>query len=111
MDFKSIGSIEEFDKIVAENIGVLIFFSTLSCSVGEALEPKVIRMLEKDFPKIPFYFVDMNANPEISSKNSVFVEPTILVFFDAKESIRNSRNISVNILSDSISRLYDLAFE
>lgn len=111
MNFKSIRSIEEFDKIVADNLGVLIFFSTISCSVGEALEPKVIKMLENDFPKIPFYFVDMNANPEISSKNSVFVEPTILVFFEGKETIRNSRNISINILSDSISRLYNLAFE
>jgi thiol-disulfide isomerase/thioredoxin len=111
MDFKRINSAEEFDQVITENLGVLFFFSTMSCSVGEALEPKIINLLENNFPKIPFYFVDINSMPEIASKNSVFVEPTILVFFEGKESIRNSRNISVNLLSDSISRLYNLAFE
>lgn len=111
MDFKHIRSAEDFDQVIAKNLGVLFFFSTFSCSVGEALEPKVIQLLENKFPKIPFYFVDMNALPAIASQNSVFVEPTILVFFEGKESIRNSRNISVQILSDSISRLYNLAFE
>ncbi len=88
MDFKRIRSAEEFDQVVAKNLGVLFFFSTISCSVGEALEPKVIQLLENNFPKIPFYFVDMNAMPTVASKNSVFVEPTILVFFEGKESIR-----------------------
>ena len=111
MDFKTILNLDEFDEIISQNIGVLLYFSTFSCSVGEALEPKVIDLLKKDFPKIPFYFVDTNMTPDISAKNSVFVEPTILVFFDGKETIRKSRNISLFELSESISRIYKLAFE
>lgn len=111
MEFKTIQNLDEFDAVVKNNTGVLIYFSTPSCSVGEALEPKVISLLENNFPKIPFYFVDMNASPEISSKNSVFAEPTILVFFEGKETIRNSRHISVKVLSDAIKRIYDMVFE
>ncbi len=111
MQFDIITTEEEFEQVLVNNLGVLFYFSTISCSVGEALEPKVISLLEKDFPKIPFYNVDMNASPEISAKNNVFVEPTILVFFDGKETIRKSRIISIPDLFESISRIYKLAFE
>ena len=111
MDYKSITSKEEFQDILSNNLGVLFYFSTLSCSVGEALEPKVIDLLKRNFPKIPFYYLDMNLLPEISAKNNVFVEPTILVFFEGKEAIRKSRIISIPDLSNSISRIYNLAFD
>jgi len=111
MNLKTITTEEEFEKVLHQNIGVLFYFSTISCSVGEALEPKVIDLLRDNFPKVPFYFIDMNASPEISAKNSVFVEPTILIFFDGKETIRKSRHISIGDLSKSITRIYKLAFE
>jgi thioredoxin-like negative regulator of GroEL len=111
MEFKTIRTDKEFQNIIIKNLCVLFYFSTQSCSVGEALEPKVLALLNTKFPKIPFYFIDMNASPEVSAKNNVFVEPTILVFFDSKESIRKSRIVSIADLSNSISRIYKLAFE
>jgi len=111
MDFKAITTEDEFNSVLEQNIGVLFYFSTISCSVGEALEPKVIDLLRNEFPKILFYYIDMNASPELSAKNNVFVEPTILVFFERKEAIRKSRIVSIPDLSNSISRIYKLAFE
>ncbi|MFK5889792.1 MAG: thioredoxin family protein [Flavobacteriaceae bacterium] len=110
MDFKTISTVSDFEGIITQNTGVLMYFSTLSCAVGEALEPKIIDLLKNNFPKIPFYFIDIHATPEISAKQSVFVEPTVLVFFDGKETIRKSRYISIPDLSYAISRLYKLAF-
>jgi len=110
MDFKTILSLEDFEDIIVKNTGVLFYFSTHSCAVGEALEPKVVDLLVNKFPKIPFYFIDINVLPEIAAKNNVFVEPTILVFFDGKETIRKSRHLSITDLSNAISRLYKLAF-
>jgi thioredoxin-like negative regulator of GroEL len=111
MDYKIITSEKDFQDALHVNLGVLFYFSTLSCSVGESLEPKVKELLHNKFPKIPFYFIDMNNSPEVSAKNNVFVEPTILVFFDGKEAIRKGRIVSIQELSDSISRIYKLAFE
>ena len=111
MEFRTITTIEEFEEALKENLGVLFYFSTISCNVGEALEPKVLNLLKKEYPKIPFFYVDMNASPDVSAKHSVFVEPTILVFFDGKETIRKSRIISIPDLSNAISRVYKLAFE
>ena len=109
-DIKTINSIEQFDEIVASNIAVLIYFSTTSCSVGEALEPKVQKLVATEFPYIKFYSVDLNFSPEVAAKYSAFVEPTILIFFEGKETIRKSRNISIYELQKSIDRPYKLIF-
>ncbi len=111
MEINTITTLEEFEETLNENLGVLFYFSTISCNVGEALEPKVLGLLENNFPKIPFCFVDMNASPEVSAKNNVFTEPTILVFFDGKETIRKSRNIGISELKNAIERPYQLFFE
>ncbi len=110
MNYTIINNEQEFETIIKENLGVLLYFSRVTCNVGEALEPKVIKMLEEEFPKIPFYFIDMDKTPTIPAKYSVFVEPTILVLFDAKETIRKSRIISIGELSVAIDRIYKLAF-
>ena len=110
MDYKVISSELGYESIIKDNLGVLLYFSRVSCNVGEALEPKVIKLLEDNFPKIPFYFVDMDKTPTIPVKYSVFVEPTIIIIFDGKETIRKSRIISIPELSQSLKRIYGLAF-
>ena len=110
MTYKTINNQAELDQILRDNLGVLLYFSRQTCNVGEALEPKVIKMLEDKFPKIPFYFVDMDKTPDVAAKYSVFVEPTIIVAFDGKETIRKSRIISVPELETAIQRIYDIAF-
>lgn len=111
MKYKVITSELEYESIIKENLGVLLYFSRVSCNVGEALEPKVIKLLEEKFPKIPFYFVNMDLTPTIPVKYSVFVEPTIIVVFEGKETIRKSRIISIGDLSNAIDRIYKLAFD
>lgn len=104
-------TIADFSNLIKENRGVLFYFSTISCSVGEAIEPKVQHLLSKKYPKLIYCTVDMNASPELCGLNQVFVEPTILLFLEGKEAIRMSRNIGMIQLENSLSRLYQLAFE
>lgn len=110
MPYKTIQNQEELNQILQDNLGVLLYFSRQTCNVGEALEPKVIKLLEEKFPKIPFYFVDMDKTPDIAANYTVFVEPTIIVAFDGKETIRKSRIISIPELEKAIQRIYDIAF-
>ncbi len=106
-----IRSENDFKNIIAEKRGVLLYFASNSCSVGEALEPKVKSLLIEKFPKLIFCFVDMNGVPEFSAKHQVFVEPTILLFIDGKEFLRKSKHVGIGELSLAIERLYSLAFE
>ncbi len=109
-EIKFVNSLEDLENILQKSTAVLLYFSTNSCNVGEALEPKVLHLLNTDFPKIAFYKVDMNFSPEIAAKYSAFVEPTILVFFEGKETFRKSRNIGLHELQTAILRPYKLIF-
>ena len=111
LNFKTINSIQETQEIISNIDAVLLYFNTNSCSVGEALEPKVLNLIKTNFPKIEFYTIDINFHPKISANYNAFVEPTILVFFDGKETVRRSRNISIFELKEAIKRPYQLIFE
>jgi hypothetical protein len=111
MEGLTIRSKQDFDESIKTERAVLCYFSTLSCSVGEALEPKVREMIQRSFPKIKFAWIDMNALPELSAGNQVFVEPTLLLFVEGKEYLRKSRNIHLSDLSRSLERIYALAFD
>lgn len=105
-----ITSDEAFGQALESSRGLLCYFSTLSCSVGEALEPKVRDMLQQDFPKLDFAWIDMNTLPAVAASQQVFVEPTILLFVEGKEYLRKSRNIHLADLNNGLARIYDLAF-
>ena len=108
--FITINSIEEAERIISENISALFYFSTKSCSVGEALQPKVAALIQEKYPKIKLFDIDLNFSPKTSAHYNAFVEPTILVFFDGKEFIRKSRNFSIFELEEAIERPYKLIY-
>lgn len=110
MDYKSIDSFSEFQKFLKENPAVCFYLSTPQCNVCKVLKPKVIELLKSNFPEIKFIYVDLNESKEIAGQLSVFAVPTILVFFDGREIIRASRNISIEQLSVQIERYYKLMF-
>ena len=102
---------DAFLRFVNNNRAVLFYFSTMSCAVGENLEPKVKNLVSSKYKKIIFCSIDMNASQKLCASLQIFVEPSILLFVDGKEFIRLSRNIGLVPLEKSISRIYQLAFE
>jgi len=109
-DRNTISTIPEFQNVIIKNKACLLYFSSNTCSVGEALDSKIQHLIKSEFPKMLFYYVDIHVAPDLAALNSAFVEPTILIFFDGKESIRRSRNIGVFELQHAIERLYKLIF-
>lgn len=101
---------EQFDQCIKENAGILFYFTTDSCSVGEAFEPKVRNLLSQKYPKLEFNFIDMNMAPELCAYCHVFAEPTILLYLEGKEFLRKSRHIGLSELDMAITRIYNLAF-
>lgn len=107
--FKEINSIEEFSKQKQEP-AVLVYFSTQACSVCHVLKPKVEELVMAKFPKLKLLSVKSDEQPEIAAQNQVFAAPTLLVFFDGRESIRKSRNIGIGELQHEIERPYSMVF-
>ena len=105
-------TLENFKKdIIEANDSVLVYFSTKTCNVCKVLRPKIEELLKEEFPKMIFHYVDCEDEMEIAAQYSVFAVPSILVFFDGKESIRKSRNVGLSQLAQEIDRIYKMIYE
>jgi thioredoxin 1 len=89
---------------------VMVYFSHEECNVCKVLRPKVEEMLRKGFPDLKMMYCDTVKYPEIAAQRSIFAVPTILIFFDGREYIRKSRNISIEELYTLIERPYNMMF-
>jgi thiol-disulfide isomerase/thioredoxin len=78
--------------------------------VCKVLKPKIYELLQNEFPKIKFRYIDVKKTPEISAQNNIFTVPTILIYFEGKEFVRRSRNIGITELKNLIERPYKLMF-
>lgn len=106
----TINSTGHFDEVTQNNAAALIYFSHDQCNVCKVLKPKVQAMLAEKFPEMPMYYCNTVEQTEVSAQNRIFAVPTVLVFFDGRETFRFSRNIGLNELENAISRPYSLMF-
>ena len=112
MEFKpAFSNFEAFEQAISNDEAALCYLSHDGCNVCKVLKPKVYKMLQEKFPGILFYYVNTRETPDIAAQNSVFSVPTIIQFFQGKESIRKSRNISLSDLEKELERPYELLFE
>jgi thioredoxin-like negative regulator of GroEL len=106
-----IQSIEEFRDVVDKNKAVMAYFSTDTCSVCHVLKPKVAQMASEFFPKMKTLYIQSDKQPELSAQNRIFTAPTVLVFFEGRETIRKSRTFGIDELKGEIQRPYSFLFE
>jgi thioredoxin-like negative regulator of GroEL len=101
-------SLEELENIIKSEIGVLLYFSGENCNVCHALRPKFKELFDGKFPKIKQIYLDAHQNPQISAHFRVFSVPTMLVFLDGREFLREGRAVSLHQLEDKLSRVYNI---
>jgi len=101
-------NLEELELKIKNNIGIMIYFSGEKCGVCHALRPKIKELFNDNFPLIEQIFLDANENAEIASSLNVFSIPTMLVYLDGKEFLREGRNMSIVQIDDKMSRIYDI---
>ena len=111
MDFTTIDSLSEFQKITHDNYAIFIYFSQDDCNVCKALKPKVKELISNEFEKIKLCYVNIYNNPEIGAQNGIFMVPTMLLLFEGKEFLRISRNIGLEELREKIKRPYNLMYK
>jgi thioredoxin 1 len=104
-------SIDEINELIRAESAVMLYFKNDSCGPCQVLRPKIEMLVQGSFPKMKFVTLDPVKNPLLSSEFMVFAHPTILVFFEGKEFLRRSKYVSVEELSDEISRIYLIVFQ
>lgn len=88
-----------------------MYFTSPGCGVCVHLKPKVKNLIENRYPKLDFELIDISQQPEMAGKYTVFTAPTVLVFFDGKETHRFVRHMSLDDIDEKVGRLYNLYFE
>lgn len=101
-------NIEELETKIKNELGIMIYFSGEQCGVCHALRPKIKELFSESFPLIEQIFLDANENIDIASHLGVFSIPTIILFLDGKEFVREGRNMSIAQLGGKIERIYDI---
>ena len=110
MSYTFAQTLEEANEFLRKNSAVLMFFSDESCNVGDALSPKLQAMIKENFPEIKFLEINVQMLPEARGYFNVFVIPTVLIYFDGKETIRHARHISIPKLVLETKRVYSIMF-
>lgn len=105
---KTIYNLEELQQLVEDATIAVIYFSNDACNVCRILKPKIREMLDMQFPKAAFVYVDIEKSPVISGQYRVFTIPTIDIYVDGKEHARFSRNVTMHDFEAAIRKPYDI---
>jgi thioredoxin 1 len=100
--------IDTIEDLIASKLGIMLYFSGESCNVCHALRPKVSDLFDNKFPLIDKIFLDAHKNIDISARFQVFSVPTLIVFLDGKEFMREGRNMSIAQLEEKLDRVYKI---
>jgi len=103
--------LEDIKVIIDNQIGVLLYFSGEDCSVCKALRPKFKELFDSEFPQVKQLYLDAQENSEISAHFQVFSVPTMIVFLDGKEFVREGRAVSLQKMSERLGRPYRMITE
>lgn len=86
-----IESTEMLNQLLEEESLIVLYFSSTECGVCHAVLPRLIDMLEKW--SVELAIIDINTVREIAGQYLVFTVPTIVMFYNGKEILRESRFI------------------
>ncbi len=103
--------IEDIEYLIAQKEGVMLYFSGQECSVCDALKPKIKEVMDINFPRIEQIYINASQNIEIAAQAGVFSFPTIIVYLNSKEFIREGASISLVEFAAKLSRPYGMMFE
>lgn len=95
----------QLDQLLKEKEILILYFSTPNCSVCPALLPKVLN-LAQDY-EVPVAEINAQELREVAGQFLIFTVPTLLVMFEGKEILRESRFIdllNVGRILDTVSK-------
>lgn len=107
----ALDSVEAMQVFVRDNEAAAIYFAGADCGVCQVLEPRVRVLLAESFPRIAFARVATEQAAELAAQQSVFAIPTLIFFFDGRESFRYARNFSLAEVERDVVRPYTMFFE
>ncbi|MEA1879342.1 MAG: thioredoxin family protein, partial [Campylobacterota bacterium] len=104
-------TLEELQTITREEVGVCLYFSGEFCNVCHALRPKVKTLFDAEFPQLKQIYLDAEEHRDIALHFQVLSVPTMIVFMDGREFVREGRSVSLHQLTEKLKRPYGIMTE
>lgn len=104
-------TVEELQAFLGEHPVAAVYFAGTDCGVCTAMEPKVRALLATSFPKVALARVSTEEATELAAQHTIFAMPTLLVFFEGRETFRYARTFSVAQVEQDLMRPYQTFFE
>lgn len=101
---------EPLASFIQGNPAALIYFSADGCGVCTVLLPKIEALLEQEFPRVALGRINCSQSPDLAAHYGVFTVPTLVLYFDGRETRRFARNVSLGQLREALARPYQLLF-
>ncbi|MFZ5442224.1 MAG: thioredoxin family protein [Myxococcota bacterium] len=98
------------EDLVHGNPGAVVLFTDAGCHVADAVEPKVSALLREQFPLMRFTVVSRSDSPHLVNRLGIVAFPTVVVWFDGKETVRFVRAFSMDAVAQAIERPYAILF-
>jgi thiol-disulfide isomerase/thioredoxin len=108
--FQPISDTDALALSIEESPALAVWFSGPDCGVCAGLKPKLEALFGEVYPQFQLAEVACAKAPEPAAQHMVFSVPTLIIFFDGRESLRLSRNFSLAVLREKLQRSYDLLF-
>jgi thioredoxin-like negative regulator of GroEL len=103
-------TLNELSKNIESEEALLVYFSHDQCNVCKVLKPKIEALIKSHYPKLRMLYCNTISQPEIAAQHSIFAVPSIIVWFQGKETFRFSRNIGLHEFEIAINRPYKMLF-
>ena len=105
-----ITSLKQIILLQESSASFFLYISAPNCGVCQALRPKVMEMMRNQFPQLQPFYVETHKNPEIAAQLGIYTNPSLVIFLQGKEFIRQSRVISLVQIQEKLKRPYSLVF-
>jgi len=99
----NLNTIEQIKDLIKDNKFTMIYFSSDGCNVCENIMPRLEEMLIK-YPSIVSGHVEVQKLASVASVFGVYTIPTIVLFLEEKEVLRQARFINFLELEEEIKR-------
>lgn len=99
---RALESPKQLEAIKTLSEPIILYFSTPQCAVCHAVLPKLVDALKGN--PIEVIEIDASVHPEVAGQHQVFVAPTVLVYYEGSEVLRESRFVDIS----KITRILDL---
>lgn len=102
--FESLNAVG-FEEVVEDGgEHCLVLFSRTSCTVCQSVHAK-LETLKDDYPRVPFYEVDVEEQPSLMAKRHLKGVPQTLFFADGEIRARITGDTSEDEFADRIEEL------